>query len=391
MVVTAVTLLLILASFATNKRGFKKYCYFCIVILSGVYFFFNPLLVWHGYDLARYYDQLRYYDQISLLDAFLGRGGYIGDSMFQDTISNYPLYNVYMFIFAKIGIPKLLAFVTGILCRSLELSSIFAVMDERKIILTQQQRTFLLGSFLMLHNLVEIGGIRNPIAVNLCIWAIVHELVLKRDRGFSILCYILACLCHSMAFVIVGIRLLLFLSDGIWKRVFHIMVFMIFISFMILNFFPTMLTSMILGLNLPDIVINAVGKIDLYTRDLTNYPVWQLVIFAYTYIIFFLIVSKLKKENSEDVGINDLYRFLFLFLLIVLLNVKVTSLFGRSRMLIYPIFCICLPVYLTRNEQPFKSFSRMPARLIFATSAIFLIFSFDIYVSYLTMDSYIHI
>lgn len=391
MVVASVYIVLIMLGLFVSQKGFKRYCYFCVIVTSGIYFFFNPLLVWHGYDLARYYDEFQYYSQLTFMDAIFSRKAYIGDSMFTDMVLNYPLFSVYMIVFSKIGIPKLLPFITGLICRFLELSSIFAVIDDRQIKMNRQQRFFWLAGFMMLHNLIEIGGLRNPIAISLCIWALVHELMLGNDKVLSIVCYVIACLFHSMAFAIVATRLVLYISDIISRRFFRLLLIFASVFFITLYFFPNMISDMASMLSLPTSALNALGKTTLYRRDLTGYPVWQLMVFGYTYLIVFSIALKVVKEHEDDTGYKNMFRFLVLYLLVVMLNFNITSLFGRSRVVFYPILLIFLPIYLAGNPFQLRSFRRMTMSMILTASVIGLMFSFDVYVTYLTMDSYIYL
>lgn len=397
MIVGISIIILLLGSGVVSKRRFKKYCYFSIIALNGLYFFFNPILEYRGYDLARYYEQLTYFRQIDFIQIFRISDSTVGDALFHQNIAAYPLYNVYMFIFSRVKFERMLPFFTGIVCRFLELSCTFEIIENRKIKLNKMQQVMLLTVFLLLHNFIEVAGIRNPIAISICIWALTHDLFLNDHKILCLICYIAACLIHSMAFVFVAVRLVMLLINRVTKTSYYLVFFLFFLMMLVISVFPSVLYSVGVSLELPQSIIWTLGKLIDYRKDLTTYPVWQLVMYGFTYISIWFIARKVSKRNQNDKGIKKLFKFLSLYLTILFLNINITSLFSRSRMVIYPLFLVFLCYYLPKNfgkklgtilvcddERPFDSICRTAMGIC----SVVLIFAFDIYATYLPMDLY---
>ena len=277
------------------------------------------------------------------------------------------------------------------------MSAVFSFIESRNISLRQFQRLLFLAAFFMFNNLIEVGGIRNPIAAGLCVWAIVHDLAIGDKKKLCCICYVAACLFHSFAYVVVVIRMGLLLLNVVNRKSLYIIVILSAIVMAVIGKSPDLLYSVGCSLRFPDHILFTLNKVSEYRSDMSTFPIWQLLMYTFTYIAVWMVARKEIMRHMDDCDLNRLYEFLTLYLVIVFANINVTSLFGRSRMIIYPIFLIFFSYYLeenigkrigivlVRNDEPYCN---SVVRTMMSMISIIGIFAFDIYATYLTMDMY---
>lgn len=401
MKVTIVILLVIFAGYFVKEENYRRYFYLSNILICSIFLFFKPVLMFRGYDLARYYEQLTYFREIGFLDIFSGRIDDIGNSLFQSNLSLYPAYSIYMFLFSRISYNELLPFVTGILCWGLETSSLFTIIDKYEIKLNNTKRFAILAAFHMLHNLIEVAGIRNPLAMSLFIWAYVKD-VYKDQRDMKVYgAYICSCLVHSMAYPLIALRLILLWSNKVSRRIIPITLVTITLVLIAYNFAPTTIYNILNSLKFPSFVTNAIQKGISYRKDIASYPRWKLLFYSFTYLTTYVMVKTVDSSKVADESTWDTKQFAKVVLIVIFLNLSITSLFGRIRMLLYPLLVLCLPIYMNYCQRKIiyaadtpiynhRSNTKVVIISIMVFFTVMLVFIIDVFLSYIKMSSYLY-
>lgn len=285
-----IIIILFFMIFIIKKKYLKIYFIFVSIILAIIAFNFEPP---KGYDLVRHYSMLENCRQYGW-EYIINHRDY----------STLPVGAIYMYAISLLGnngfLPAITSFITYM--------SVFIVMykfcEEKKY--TKESIIFAFFTFVAVFNYVGlISGIRNNLCLALYFYFLYNDLVKNKNVIVSMIAYVVLAFIHPSIFVLIFIRLLLYLKN---RKV------SLLIKIGLLSW--SLLKNLILGFlaNFTSIsIINLiVQKMNSYTVEeamaVANVPLYTFV-YCTIDIVLLLIFLKYKRNSQEDANLQKYNKF----------------------------------------------------------------------------------
>ena len=346
MFVTSIIIILVITSLFLPKSILTKYSWICVLILSLLWFRFNPPF---NYDLYRHYESLRIYGSIMLSDVFAMDGRYYDNYLAYMYLKSYPVYSLFAFLIAKIGIKELLVVIATFIVYSSVFVCINCMENDN---ISKWKYVFSIMSVLFSINYLGCSGIRNMMAVCIFHMALFYELVERKNRIACWVVYAACCLIHSQAIIFLGLRGLLFLYNRFTKNIMKIaLIFGISIF--------TIMSEDILSLFkhnrfLSNIISRALYLFNLYNEGGTQYTDRYLQLCMFLYIVMFVICA--YSYNRLDINSHKkwsrYYDYLVILMLVTISSVAYSDIFARFNTLFTPMFIIMSNLFIRTNGGP---------------------------------------
>lgn len=248
-------ILFLFFSFTELNKNKKRYIFFCVTTLSITAFFFNPIKAWElkgNYtDLYRFYQDLYFFRNYS----------YFGNELlFKTDYSLIPVIRWLIKFVAITHINGLLPFISSMLSYGIFGFVIYKVSEKYEV--DSKKTALIFFIFISLINYkITITNIRMPIGMSIMFLTYYNDIFKNKRLSLCLLGYIICCCIHSVFYLFVIFRILLFLFN---KYSIKILYFLLVISSMFLGFF----TSKINLFNSNPLISSILYKIGFYTEGM---------------------------------------------------------------------------------------------------------------------------
>lgn len=238
-VASALILVSVMGCCLNKNRGI--FYFFATALLSSLYLFYNPE---SGYDLHRYYDIMEIVSRNTFSDLF-GLKIIVDDWYYnyaiKDFANNSQVFMLVVFICSRVAFREILPFVFSFLTYTLLF--LFIKKIGKKEGLSHSSIAILTIVILACIDFRFISMLRNISAYAIFVYFTYIDLVEKKKRPLCFVMYIIACMIHSSCVVLLGIRVLVFLSKKYMTKYIAALLVMIsgflnLIIYILRTFFP---------------------------------------------------------------------------------------------------------------------------------------------------------
>ncbi len=293
------------------------------VILSGLYFFFDPGV---EFDLYRHYEIFHIIEKWESFSLDFTTN----NSLLAQYGDSNVFYIVIVWLFSRLHIPQLIPFAAGMIIYNLQFDLIRKSLNKYSAERWKYVVAYTIS--LMTIDFLSISGIRNMLAVVVITYFAYIDLVEKRKRTICWIVYLLCASIHSTAILYIGIRLVVVFMNRYSKRVIQIL----FLSgFSVAPFFLEMVRSSVVNIPYLDSLIYLFGVYKSSGRISTEYLVLGSVVIYFLLGMTIFCYGKIKTNNSLDAyskyGILSL---LFSLGAITQINIFVRYIFAASPLLV---------------------------------------------------------
>ncbi len=332
--------LLSLLIWVMPKKSIKGYLFVSVVVLSGLFFFFWPD---NGYDLYRYYLMMVHYNKLSFLQAIGLQANSLGNTLMEMTVTGYvavyKLYSVIAWLLSKIGVYQFLAVFTCFVVYGLMMKQISHLFQNEKMKLRTVRICYV---FVFLsYNYIYLSLVRQTIVFAIFGFVLYFDLVqnYRKERCFAV--YLLLCMIHSTAILLLGFRLLILVSNKLTMILIAIGLSSIYM------FIPWMvhLTSKIYIPVFTEFLL----KMSHYLVDravVENQHVSTKATLMYVYL--FLILLYFMRYSAKKILYRKYLHYILLLFLLCLVMLRQADVYNRMQ-LFFPILFI--PIIMELVEE----------------------------------------
>lgn len=303
-----VALLIVLGafSFAVPQKDIKKYFIISSVFISCLFFFYTPP---ETDDLYRYYNLFDIIKELSakeLIHSQFNISDWLYNYLLTDYLQNSRSFMVIMFIISRIGVKELLPVFFALLTY-IPLICIICDIGERNNY-SNQAMCICFNILLACIDVRFLTALRNMSAYSCFVALLYLDLVRDTKKPLCFIGYLVLCELHMSCVVLLGIRLIMFITKKRFKHIIILAMISLFvfteqIAYIIISYFGAF----------PFMSRLAKRMID-YNIGRTNYN-FNGAIFFVGSILVCLICYLLIKNRESIYKYYELYGRAFLYLL----------------------------------------------------------------------------
>ena len=304
MPILIILLFLGVLSFYIPRKNLKSYFKLSAVILSSLFFFYEPPI---SDDLYRYYGLFDIIKKLSLKELIqrqFNSSDWLYDYLINDYLSNSKTFMAGMFILSRIGIKQLLPFVFTLLTYIPLFMLIIEVGEDTKASKIAMCIAFVLVLACVDYRLVSI--IRNISAYAMFSKVLYDDLVRKKNRIICFVFYLILCELHMACIVLLGIRLVILLTN---KRCKYIMIAMFVSLFALTEQIIWVLRNYFSNFGF---LLRLAQRIGNYNIGRTSYNIHGALFFVGSIIVTLIIYANYKR--AEGSAPLEEYRMCYLYI-----------------------------------------------------------------------------